>query len=359
MNSFMSSFGQRQKGLSLVELMIALALSSALILGIFTVYLDSSRTGRLSDSLAKIQESSRIGMDILARDLRMVGFQGCADPYDVTMNIIADNPPTDDFFQTTLRVWEVDDGNWADGTEFDGTAIEAGAVVGSDVIAIQRGETVDIEVFDKMDATNANIQVSGDLALFDQNDMVLISDCENADLFRITSDPESGTWAHAEDVNDGNRLSQAYNESARVMRFSSNVYYVRDTGRDDSFGNPIRGLYRARNNLLNAAAPTFQVDELVEGVESLQVLLGEKLATGNIRYRDADFAGLDMTAVASVQVGMLVSDANEVRDDADNGIYALPGEDIGPAGGAEAVTHPADRRLRRSFETVVTLRNRD
>lgn len=86
-----------QKGLSLVELLVALALSATLIVGIFTVYMDSSQTSRLSTSLARIQESARIGVDILARDLRMVGFQGCADPDDVTMNVIADNPPTSDF----------------------------------------------------------------------------------------------------------------------------------------------------------------------------------------------------------------------------------------------------------------------
>mgnify|MGYP003116605151 CR=1 FL=1 len=347
-----------QKGLSLVELMITLALSSALILGIFTVYLDSSRTGRLSNSLARVQESSRIAVDILARDLRMVGFQGCADPFAVNMNIIADNPPTGDFLQTTLRVWEVDGANWADGTEFDGTSIETDAVIGSDVIAIQRGETVPIEVTGNMSATNANIQVAGQTELFSQNDMVLISDCENADLFRISSQPDSNTWAHAQNVNSDNRLSQAYNDSARILRFSSNAYYVRDTGRVDNFGNPIRGLYRARNNLLNSATPDFQIDEMVEGVENLQVLVGEKLASGNIRYRAADHAGLDLTAAVAVQLGLLVSDAEEVRDDADMGSDALPGETIGPASGG-GVTHPEDRRLRRTFETTVTLRNRD
>lgn len=351
-------FRLSQTGLSLVELMITLALSSALILGIFTVYVDSTKTGRLSNSLARVQESSRIAVDILARDLRMVGFQGCSDPSDVNMNIIADNPPTSDFLQTTLRVWEVTGPNWADGTDLDGTSIESDAVVGSDVIAVQRGESVPIEITGNMSDTNANIQVTGQTELFGQNDMVLISDCENADLFRISSQPDSNTWAHANNVNEGNRLSQAYNDSARIMRFSHNVFYVRDTGRVDNSGNPIRALYRARNNLLNSAAPDFQIDELVEGVENMQVLLGEKLSTGNLRFRAADHAGLDFTAVGAVQVGLLLSDAEAVRDDLDTGSYALPGETIGPASGG-GVTHPEDRRLRRTFETTVTLRNRD
>lgn len=349
-----------QKGLSLVELLIALALSATLILGIFTVYMDSSQTSRLSTSLARIQEAARIGVDIIARDLRMVGFQGCADPDDVTMNVIANNPPTSDFFATTLRSWEVTGANWADGTEFDGHAIETNARVGSDVIAIQRGEIANVEITGNMNATNANIQVAGgDISLFSKNDLVLISDCESADLFRISSEPSSGTWAHANNVNSSNRLSQAYNENARVMRFSSAIYYVADTGRDDSFGEDIYALYRARDNMLNSATPDYQVDELVEGVESLQAEFGDKLASNNFRYATADDTDLDMSQVVAARIGLLVSDAERVRDDNDEASYDLPGEVITPASGAGAVKHSEDRRLRRSFTTTVTLRNRD
>lgn len=348
-----------QVGLSLVELMIALALSTTLILGIFTVYLDSSKTSRVSSSLARIQESGRVGLEIMARDLRMVGFQGCADPSSVTMNIIADNPPTGSFFDTTLRGWEVNNASWAAGTEYDGTTIESNAVIGSDVVAVQRGETIDVQITGNMNGTNANIQVEGnDITTFNQNDAVLISDCENADLFRISSNPDSGTWAHAQNVNSSNRLSQAYNESATIMRFSSTVYFVAETGRLDSRGNPIRALYRGTNNLLNQATTTFQIDELVEGVESLQVEYGESVGVGNIRYRSAD-AVTNMTGVVSVRVGLLISDADSVRDTVDTSNYDLPAELITPAGGAGAVTHPQDERLRRTFVSTVQLRNRD
>ncbi|MEE2762079.1 MAG: PilW family protein [Pseudomonadota bacterium] len=350
-----------QQGLSLVELLIALALSSTLILGIFTVYMDSNQSSRLGTSLARIQESGRIATDIMARDMRMVGFQGCADPDDVTLNVIADNPPTSDFFASTLRGWEVDDGAWADGTEFDGTPIESRALIGSDVLAVQRGESVEVEITGNMTATNANIQVTGsDIDLFSQNDIVLISDCEAADLFRISSNPSSGTWAHAQNVNSSNRLSQEYTEAARIMRFSATVYFVADTGRNDTQGNDIRALYRGTNNLLNTATPSFQVDEIVEGVESLQIEYGELLPTGNMRYATADNVG-NMANVVAIRVGMLISDTDQVRNNADTADYAMPGETIEATTGAAAgaVTHPEDQRLRRSFVSTVMLRNRD
>ncbi|KEF29703.1 Type IV fimbrial biogenesis protein PilW [Marinobacter nitratireducens] len=352
---------QSQLGLSLVELIIALALSTTLILGIFTVYMDSSQTSRLATSLARIQESGRISTDIMARDLRMVGFQGCADPDDVTLNVIAKNPPTSDFFSSTLRGWEVDDATWANGTEFDNTTIESGAVIGSDVLAVQRGESVEVELTGNMTADNANIQVTGsDVGLFSQNDIVMISDCEAADLFRISSTATSGTWAHAKGVNTDNRLSQAYTDSARIMRFSATVYFVADTGRDDAQGNDIRALYRGTNNLLNSATPSFQVDEIVEGVESMQVEYGELLATGNIRYATADTVG-NMTNVVAIRMGLLISDADGARNSVDAASYDLPGETIvrTTGAGANAVTHPEDARLRRAFTSTIMLRNRD
>ncbi|MBO6812531.1 MULTISPECIES: PilW family protein [Marinobacter] len=347
-----------QKGLSLVELIIALALSTTLILGIFTVYMDSNQTSRLATSLARIQESGRIATDIMSRDMRMVGFQGCADPDDVTMNIIANNPPTADFFQTTLRGWEVANGNWANGTEYDGTAIESSARIGSDVIAVQRGETMEIELTGNMSANNANIQVQGnDVARFSQNDIVLISDCEAADLFRISSNPSSGTWAHANNVNTTNRLSQAYADDARVMQFSSSIYFVADTGRDDAQGNDIFALYRQS---LGLGGTVGAAQEIVEGVESLQIEYGELLATDNIRYTTADNIG-DMANVVAIRLGMLISDADGSREGPDTGSYDLPGETIvaTTGAGAGAITHPEDQRLRRAFVTTVMLRNRD
>lgn len=350
-----------ERGLSLAELLIALALTSSLILGIFTVYMDSNRSSQLANSLARVQESARIAFDVMARDMRMIGFQGCADPRDVALNIIADNPPTADFFETTLRAWEVDDADWAAGTEFDNTTIESRAVIGSDAIAVQRGDTIDIELTGNMSADNANVQVVGsEVDRFGQNDLVLISDCEAADLFRISSTPSSGTWAHANNVNSTNRLSQAYTESAQVFQFSSSVYFVGDTGRDDVNGNDIRALYRANDNLDNAAAASFSVDELVEGVESMQIEYGEILNSGNIRYETADNVG-DFQNVVAVRLGLLVSNAENAIQNADDGSYDLPGETIVPVNGAAAgaVTHPGDRRLRRVFTTTVMLRNRD
>lgn len=362
-NSAISHYGSpasanRNKGLTLVELMISVALSSFLVIGITTLYLDTRGTERLGSSLARVQESARIGLDVMAADIRMTGFQGCADPSSVSLKIIAKNVAVTDFMSSALRGFEVVDGNWANGTEFDNTEIEADARVGSDVIAIQRGEPTDITVTGNMSANNANIQVTGNNGRFTQDDAVLISDCENADLFRIQSNAD-GTWAHPMSNNTSNRLSNAYDTSAKIYRFSSEVYYVADTGRDDGAGNAIYALYRQTDELLNDPDPDFAREELVEGVESMQILYGERLSNNNIRFVTADTVDLNMANVISVKIGLLLSAPDRVlhTDDAQN--YTLPGATITPVNGGGALVYENDRRIRRTFSATINIRNRN
>jgi len=352
----------RSRGLSLVELMVSLAISSVLLLGISTIYLDSKQTDTLGAALSRIQETGRFGIDFLAKDIRMAGYQGCMDPDTLEVTIIANNPPTTSLFQTALRGFEVDDNTWANGTEFDNTAIETNALVGSDVIALQRASTADVQLTGNMSVFNANIQITGNPMGFEQNDIVIIADCESADMFRISNNPGTGagtiTVSHANNVNSDNRLSALYDESATIMTFDSVVYFVADTGRTNAKGDAINALYRQTDNLINNATPTFVREELIEGVDSMQILYGERLATGNIRYVPADTV-TDMQEVESVKLGLLISSIESVQGTDDNQTYELPGETIFPTGTAGAVvTHAVDRRLRRDFSVTINIRNR-
>ncbi|MBB4866606.1 type IV pilus assembly protein PilW [Pseudomonas nitritireducens] len=65
-----------QRGLSLVELLIAMALGLVLLAGVLEVVLGSKRTYQASQGLAELQESGRFALDIIAQDLRAAGFAG-------------------------------------------------------------------------------------------------------------------------------------------------------------------------------------------------------------------------------------------------------------------------------------------
>ena len=68
---------QSQRGLSLVELLIAVALGLLLTLGVTQIYLSGNETYRQTQGLAHAQESARFVSAILAPDFRSAGSFGC------------------------------------------------------------------------------------------------------------------------------------------------------------------------------------------------------------------------------------------------------------------------------------------
>ena len=358
----------RNQGLSMVELLVALAISSILLLGISTIFLDSRKTDRLGVSLSRIQETGRFAINFLAKDIRMAGYQGCVDPEALEISIIAQNAPTTNLFESSLRGFEVDDATWANGEEFDNTDIETDALIGSDVISIQGASVADTQLTGNMLPNNANIQITTNPMGFVKNDIVIIADCESADMFRITNNPSGGniTLTHAGGTNTQSKLSSVYTTDASIMSFESVVYYVANTGRTNAQGDAINALYRQTDLLIDADPadpPTnieFLKEELVEGVDSMQILYGERLANGNIHYVPADeIVGADMTTVESIRLGLLISSIERVQEADDNLSYELPGETIAPVGTAGAtVTHAIDQRIRRDFSATINLRNR-
>lgn len=64
-----------QRGLSLIELMVALLITMVLLVGVITVFSSSSKAGRTQMVVASLNDSGRFAVDTLARDLRMAGYR--------------------------------------------------------------------------------------------------------------------------------------------------------------------------------------------------------------------------------------------------------------------------------------------
>lgn len=67
----------RQRGLTLIELMVSLALGLLILSAVLYVYLGARNTYRVSDNLARVQESGRFALEFLSQDLRMTSYSGC------------------------------------------------------------------------------------------------------------------------------------------------------------------------------------------------------------------------------------------------------------------------------------------
>ncbi|MBT8130925.1 MAG: PilW family protein [Gammaproteobacteria bacterium] len=60
-------------GFSLIELMVALAISSVLLLGLSSIFVSSSQSRTVQTALAGIHETGRFGLDQMSRHIRMTG----------------------------------------------------------------------------------------------------------------------------------------------------------------------------------------------------------------------------------------------------------------------------------------------
>jgi type IV pilus assembly protein PilW len=67
-------FQNQQKGLSIVELMIALTLSLILLAGVIQVFLSTRQTYQTNEVISRMQENGRFALDFMTRSVRLGGY---------------------------------------------------------------------------------------------------------------------------------------------------------------------------------------------------------------------------------------------------------------------------------------------
>ena len=72
----LKSDSSAQRGLTLIEIMIALVISSVLIAGAGKIFISSKRNVAAQLNLQQIQENARYALDLISRDLRRAGYFG-------------------------------------------------------------------------------------------------------------------------------------------------------------------------------------------------------------------------------------------------------------------------------------------
>jgi prepilin-type N-terminal cleavage/methylation domain-containing protein len=70
----MSVPGKRQKGFSLIEVLIALVIGLIVIAGVYRAFTAQQKNFVIQEQVSEVQQSVRTVMDLIARDIRMAGF---------------------------------------------------------------------------------------------------------------------------------------------------------------------------------------------------------------------------------------------------------------------------------------------
>jgi type IV pilus assembly protein PilW len=63
-----------KKGITLIELLVALVIAAITLAGIYRVFISQTKSYAVQDQVVEVQQSVRSAMDIILRDLRMTGF---------------------------------------------------------------------------------------------------------------------------------------------------------------------------------------------------------------------------------------------------------------------------------------------
>jgi len=307
--------------------------------------------------LSRLQENGRFALDFLANDIRMAGFIGCNSAAALTNNL---NSPTDflNNFGTAIQGFESTSSTaWTPAID----AAITSPLAGSDVVTIRRADDQSFSLTAPaantanltLDATTANLQTAGFLT-FDATPannytIAIVSNCSNASVFQVTgvagtvlSHASGANASPCEPCNSTNDLGNTFIVGDQVYPINTISYYVR-TG---AGGQP--SLYR-RVGAQNA-------QELVEGIEQMQILYGEDTdptpdSTANY-YVTANNV-VDMTKVVSIRISLLAAtlDDNLASQPLP---YTYNGTTI------DTTTTPAvtDRKIRRVFNTTIAVRNR-
>lgn len=334
-----------QRGLSLVELMIAMALSMLLLLGALQMFLSSKQTYSANSSLARVQESGRFALDFISYDLRNAGYRGeCVTP----VNALTANP-TDPRFDPNepLRGWEAQTSLPAWPTNFS-----TDKKAGTDSLLIKHAalSAGALNTVNDIEASASSLPMTGGKA--GEGDYVLISNALGCDIFQSGA---SSATAIAK-ASAGN-FSQDYPSAiTKVLLYQSNQYFLKN-GAESSEPS----LWRVRWNNQGTA----QVEELVEGIHDLQFEYGIGTGVGANRSVSNDAfvkanAVTNWNEVVAVKVRLLAlgNQPNVSPDlqsyDHEKGLICK--RDDAACDDANTIDIP-DRRLAQVFTTTVSLRN--
>jgi type IV pilus assembly protein PilW len=144
----------RERGLTLVELMVAMTIGLLIIAATTGIFVNSSAMRRQIESSAEVIESGRYALDLLSRELAQTGYYGTlSTPTGTTKDLCSTNPAV---WADSLALYAVGLNN----AEADPLCLNRKA--GTDAVFIQRASTCTVADGGKCaeDAAYAYIQVS-------------------------------------------------------------------------------------------------------------------------------------------------------------------------------------------------------
>lgn len=327
-------------GLSLVEFMVAMFLSVFITSTLITLFISQKATYRYVDGMARLQENSRFLSYTLTNEIRMAGFLGCQNMHSITPQNLVSNPQAllNVFNNTSILGYEASGPNqWQPALP---TFLQGKVKSGTDVIVIYRGQPNAKKMSKNMNQPSNDVELEDKEDIID-GDILLISDCTTADIFKAANSSSTNIIKHTTTYNTSANLSKAYTMNASVTKYEAKAFYIADSGRLNMTGLPIHSLYQSdmHGNAL----------ELVEGVENLQISYGLDTTDDNnvdeFASANTVSTGNNFSKVISIKINALVNSVEEITNKPEK--YVFMGSQL----------TPNDKILRKSWQSYIGLRN--
>ncbi|RYY73233.1 MAG: hypothetical protein EOO52_18920 [Gammaproteobacteria bacterium] len=353
----------KQKGLSLVELLISITLGLILLTGVMKVFLSSKTVFSTQQALSRVQETGRLAVDFISRDIRMAGFMGCdSNPIKGQSKNITNilNTPNDFRFNFTEYI-----------RGYTAETVPAGLSPTpkplTDILVIRSANGNGARTTANSTATTLNIAVDSTeagacgttdrISGFCVNDIAVLTDCVKSSVFQITAITAGGAVSHQSgsaatvsgNYTPGNSVTNwstqagaVFKSGAELLLASNTIYFIATgTSQRPSLWQKING----------ASAV-----EILEGVENMSIKYGIDTDAGfdlipNIYKKAADVTAAEWDRVVSVRVELLVA---SIEDNVTTEIqkYSFNVDEVPDP------VDPNDHRLRQVFTSAVGIRSR-
>ncbi|WP_066016221.1 PilW family protein [Endozoicomonas atrinae] len=345
---------QIEKGFSLVEMMIALALGLVLFTGVGHLVLASSRSWALQDELARVQESARLALDILGQSISTAAYSGCPAQANLANLLYTETDNRQWMMHFDKGVLGIPSGNSVE-QQLDSNAI-------SEAIIIHSVDSNQAALVSGHNTGTATVTL-GESHGHDEGDLLALisSDCGQVSIFRAGAATTNSVVTHPAAASGSlyNCISQLQgnfschgstvdssninHQGSRLAPLQSYAFYLRESNNVPTLYRKLAGEYTSGNSI-NAEA-------LVEGIEGLNIRYG--VDSDNDGVANRYMTAVEITPysdewrnIITVKLELLVRSFTEVAPEAQ--AYFFAGQRV----------LPNDLYVRRSFMKTIKLRNR-
>lgn len=337
----------KQRGFTLTELMVGIFVSLLIVAGTLETILHIKFSDQFQKDIATMHENARYTSFILTKNIRRGGYLDCFSnqtPNNL-VNAASQFNGAGNYNQGIIG-FNANGSSWT--PSLSNYFANAGVKASTDAIAIQYLSNPHANLVQTMLSTDSDIEINKTITP-QVGDLLIISDCEKADIFRassVASNTNDSIIRYTDTYNlpppsntstDNSPLSKAYGTNAQVSFFITHTYFIAN----NAAGKPALWQYT-----INPGG-NLQQRELINGVEDLQLLYGQDTDDDGSVNVYVDSSGVtDWNSVLSIKAYFLLY--SEHRIVTGTNTYTFMG----------TTKTATDGILRKQFVTTIKLRNK-